>query len=131
MNYGCILGSDWVVDSAELVEFLKARDQDETKDWYSLHESAADKADRNRWSFDRKFRVACVDMESYGFFRAIKSAGLLNHAVSIRGISDPCANKRGIESKSKAIRKAAMDNAVDVFVDMITYMYDADSARRR
>ncbi|SCX34509.1 hypothetical protein DSM25559_4497 [Agrobacterium rosae] len=63
------------------------------------------------------------------FFRAIKSAELFNHVVSIRGISDPCANKRGIGRKSKTLRKAAMDNAVDVFVDMIIYMYDTDFPR--
>lgn len=122
LHRGSILGSEWVVDSAEFVSFLKDRDADRKLGWYPEYGTDAEKK-RDRWIAST---IACVDMESYGFFRSVASfrtneSGQM-HAFSIRGISDPCQGKGPLERASGGgVRNVAARNALATFVDFAFY----------
>ena len=73
-------------------------------------------------------------METFGFLKAIaraKEAGQYMHGIAVRGISDPCAGKSGLENASRnAIRNVAATNAAAVLVDLIPTLRALDASLR-
>lgn len=125
---GCILGSEWVVDSEEFLGFLIERTAGDEEDWYTKH-GGAEGRDRNVWIDD--FTNA-LDMETYGFFRALKALAARNvsipHAFAIRGISDPCKDKHSLQAATReGVRRTAAHNSVDTMISFIEYyrLFDA------
>ncbi|MFG1427554.1 hypothetical protein [Roseixanthobacter glucoisosaccharinicivorans] len=116
IHIGALLGSDWVIDSQEYVDFFNDRNEFPEKDWY-IRKGGPDTA-RTKWY---KSDIAAVDMESYGF---LKSISLVNadgmHAICIRGISDRCSGKGLLDNTTQgAIRNIAIRNATVTLVDLI------------
>lgn len=120
-----ILGSDFVFDSTEYIQFLNERNVDLSKDYY-VQKSNPEDADRNIWL---ETELLAVDMESYGYFQALEK--LINHhgtttAFSIRGISDYASGKEDLDTEHstdvRPIRSVAASNAVLVAVDMIKFL---------
>ncbi len=118
----CILGTDHVVDSVEYRDYLNDKDKDPRLD---VHKQTGE-MHRVRHVVDP---VVAVDMESYGFFRAVQAIGpacLGNRAVVFRGISDLCAGKKGFDGDKNQYRRRALHNAADVALSFIeSLMYTA------
>lgn len=127
LHQGIVFGSDWVVDSGEHLDFLMARNVSFDTDWYRAHGNSQEQS-RTRWlSSD----AACLDMESFGFFKALKmSASSLFHGIAVRGISDPCRDKSAVQAATPTgIRDIAARNAAIVLIDIIFNMISSDAGR--
>lgn len=116
VHSGLILGSDWVVDSSDWVDFLDSKNSSFSDDWYVKAGSPSDRG-RTDWI---EGDIACVDMESFGFFKAVSTSGDQMHAIAVRGISDACAGKSGLEATTNnSVRDTASANAAAVLVDLM------------
>jgi nucleoside phosphorylase len=116
VHHGIILGSDWVVDSSDWVSFLGDRNTKFDEDWYRTH---GDEDERRRTDW-MDSDIACLDMESYGFFEAALKHSDILHAISVRGISDACKNKSKIEKeRGNTVRDTACTNAAAVLIDLM------------
>jgi nucleoside phosphorylase len=116
VHHGIILGSDWVVDSSDWVSFLGDRNTNFDQDWYRTHGDVNERR-RTDWMDSE---IACLDMESYGFFEAALKHSDKLHAISVRGISDPCKNKSKIEKeRGNTVRETACINAAAVLIDLM------------
>jgi len=107
VHFGAVLGSDWVIDSPEFIDFLVERNTSRAADIYTRKYGAEDH-ERSRWTDDE---LLCVDTESYGFFRAmrdIQGETTGSQALVVRGISDLASTK---EEHDKATSGAARDVA--------------------
>lgn len=128
VHFGTLMGSEWVVDSAEFVTFAAERNLDNTYDYYSQKDALKAKpgeegegSKRNRrWDTTR---MLAVDMESYGFFKAIETLngfGSTVQAFSIRGISDLAAEKTDLDDLSEErVRRLCVHNATRVALDFV------------
>lgn len=111
---GVILGSELVIDCQEFVDFLQHRNRTTLDDVYA--------GARGKW-FDSD--ILAVDMESYGFFKAVEAGFRANGtslALAVRGISDLAAKKTGLETSSKnAVRNIATINAVQTTLHILEF----------
>lgn len=120
-----LLGSDFVVDSAEFVDFVTERNVDDSKDFYRMKDKDANKREfdeRNKWNQDD---LSAVDMESWGFFNIAEhlSPGPTSLFFSIRGISDLSAGKSTLDKASKnEVRSAAAKNAIHIMWELMNYL---------
>ncbi len=121
LKLGTLLGSSWVVDSETYTSYLKQKNDWVDFDYYFLNDPDGFK-ERCRWDDEPPL---AVDMESYGFFKAVAQFSKLEtnvRAYAIRGISDLCADKTALDKNTKNNnRKVATENAIKTALLMIQY----------
>lgn len=118
---GTILGTNWVIDSATYVDYLKQKNDWVNFDYYFMN-SKDEYNSRCKWDSEK---IVAVDMESYGFMTAIStfSKRFTNvKAYSVRGISDLCAGKSSFDLKRKnENRMLAAKNGVNAALRLFQY----------
>lgn len=122
VHMGWLLASNHVVDSQEYRDYLVYKNDDLDCD---IHKQKGE-GQRVKWE---KGQLLAVDMESYGFLRALdgaripsRSGGIseLQGGVVVRGVSDLCVEKSTLDKASKeAIREIAAKNATEVALTLI------------
>lgn len=115
---GCILGTEYVIDSQHYVEYLRSKNRDSTRDFYWIHERE-EYALRCAWD---GADIVGVDMESYGFFKALQLAQRRTPVlgIAVRGISDMACGKSELDKKTKgSVRTKAVENAVSVALELL------------
>lgn len=123
-----LLGLDFVVDSAEFVNFVTERNVDDSNDFYRMKDKVENEREfdeRNKWNRDD---LSAVDMESWGFFNIAESLspGQNSHFFSIRGISDLAAGKSSLDKASKGqVRSAAAKNAIQIMWELLNFLDEA------
>lgn len=112
LSRGALLGSNWVVDSDTYTNYLLHKNDWTEFDYYSLN-NPAEYASRCKWGDDT---LLAVDMESYGFLKAVAqfSRNVTNvKAYAVRGVSDLCSGKSALDQTNKSKnRLEATRNAV-------------------
>jgi nucleoside phosphorylase len=123
---GALLGSNWVVDSDSLVEYLMDKNECQDFDYYFMNDPAEK---RCVWN---KHRLIAVDMESFGFMKTLEV--MSNHLTkargyAIRGISDLAAGKSLTDDEQgKRNRRVAASNAMLAALSMLEfYLNDSES----
>lgn len=119
---GCILGTNYVVDSENFVRYLHWKNANENRDYSVIH-NPREAGQRNFWD---KSPILAVDMESYGFFKALSWIGGRTQipGVAIRGISDLAHGKGDLDKATKGVvRRTAVENAVTVTLELLQHYY--------
>jgi nucleoside phosphorylase len=120
IHVGSVLGSDWVIDSQEYVDFIRQRNIFCDQDYYK-QKANGEFEKRNSWNKDD---VAVVDMETWGFLNMAEAASEKHvHFFSVRGVSDFSSNKSWLDDTSESeVRRIAAANAMEVTWDLIDYL---------
>lgn len=127
LKSGTLLGSNWVIDSGTYSDYIKQKNEWVDFDYYYLNDRAEYHA-RCKWDKDV---ICAVDMESYGFFKAVAefSKRVTNvKAYAVRGISDLCAGKSEEDKKhGNQNRRIATQNSTNAALSLIEYYLDSRS----
>lgn len=127
---GTILGSNWVLDSGKYAEYLHWKNENNHLDFYKMNRSA-EYAQRCSWG---NSSLHAVDMETYGFFKAIHYLNKTRRnkvpGFAIRGISDYAAGKSDLDNLSGGSHRAkAVENAMLVTIEFLRWFAKQDTVQ--
>lgn len=126
IHYGWMFGSNHVVDSKEYRDYITEKNADDTFDIYKQLKEL----DKMRW---KEGRLLAVDMESYGFLKAVETlrrlpasqggSNVLVGGIVVRGVSDMAEAKAATDRNSKhEIRRISVGNAAKITAQIIERM---------
>jgi len=121
LRQGALLGSNWVIDSDTYTQYIVQKNDWLDFDFYFLNDPSGF-TERCKWNAEEPL---AVDMESYGFFKAVAQFSRRStnvKAYAVRGVSDLCANKGHLDKAEKNVnRKVATENAIFATLLLIQY----------